>query len=196
VVGRREPGLDVESLVSRVLEPVPGDRAARGLRAVLKEIGVLETDAGLEAMRMYSFVGCEEFLQTFEGVQETVAQLSGRYELGVITNWSDAEEQRNKLRHLRLDSYVQHLVVSGSVGFDKPDRRIFEHALRLAGVESAEAVFVGDRLDVDIGGAQGAGMRAVWFNHWGGRLDSSGVRPDATIRRFTELPQAIEALSV
>jgi len=194
MLGRRDHGLDVETLISRVLEPVPGDRTARGLRAVLGEIGVLETDAGDEAMRMYSFVGCEEFLRSFEGVHETIARLSGRYQVGVITNWNDKGEQRNKLRHLRLDRYVQHLVVSGSVGYEKPDRRIFEHALWLAGVSPAEAIFVGDRLDVDIAGAQGAGMRAVWFNHWGGTLDGSGIRPEGTIQRFQELSGVISRL--
>src|SRR2546425_9360420 len=173
------PRLDSQAFVARVLEPIEGDRAVRGLRAVLDELGIAETPAGLRAMQLWSFVGCEELLHAFEGVGDTAAQLSQRYPLGVVTNWNSEAEQRNKLRHLGLEPYIRHLVVSGAVGFEKPDRRIFDLALFRAGVEASEAVYVGDRLDVDVGGAQGAGMRAVWFNHWGGRLDGSSIRPDA-----------------
>ena len=144
---------------------------------------------------MYSFVGCEEFLHSFEGVLETVAQLSSKYQIGVITNWNDEGEQWNKLRHLGLETYVQHVVVSGSVGYEKPDRRIFQHALTLTGVDAREAIFVGDRLDVDVAGAQAAGMKAVWFNHWGGAVDGSAIMPDVIITRFGELPAAIEGIS-
>jgi len=53
---------------------------------------------------------------------------------------------------------------------------------------------VGDRLDVDIGGAKAARVRAVWFNHWGGRLEGS-VDPDAVIARFRELPDLLRRLA-
>src|SRR5206468_870315 len=97
------------------------------------------------------------------------------------------DEQRRKLRHLGLHSSFPYLIVSASAGYEKPDVRIFQDALSLAGVEPAEAVFVGDRLDVDIAGAKTAGMRAVWFNHWGGSLDGASPGPDAVIESFSEL---------
>jgi putative hydrolase of the HAD superfamily len=85
-------------------------------------------------------------------------------------------------------------VVSNAVGYSKPDPRIFEHACTLACVKPAEAVFVGDRLDVDIAGAKAAGMRAVWFNHWGGSLDGATPGPDAVIERFGKLPGILAPL--
>ncbi len=185
---------DGEAFVARVLEPIEGDRAVRGLRAVLEELGIGGTPAGLRAMRMWSFAGCEELLKTFEGVSDTVQELSREYAVGVITNWNGEDEQRHKLRHLGLETFIRHLIVSSVVGFEKPDPRIFGHALSLAGVTAQDAVFVGDRLDVDIGGAHVAGMRAVWFNHWGGTLEGRGVRPDAVIERFCELPEALRTM--
>jgi len=89
----------------------------------------------------------------------------------------------------------RYLIVSASAGYEKPDVRIFQDALSLAGVEPAEAVFVGDRLDVDIAGAKTAGMRAVWFNHWGGSLDGASPGPDAVIESFSELPGVLKALA-
>ena len=89
---------------------------------------------------------------------------------------------------------ISHFVVSDMVGCEKPDPRIFQQALALADVAPHEAVFVGDRLDIDVGGAKAAGMRAVWFNHWGGSLDDDSPQPDAVIERFSELPAMVERL--
>jgi len=160
---------------------------------VLEELGLLDEAAGtaaLEAIRYYY-----EPLCLFDGVKETLEELGSVYQLGVITNWDSEDEQRRKLRHLGLHSSFRYLIVSASAGYEKPDVRIFEDALSLAGVEPAEAVFVGDRLDVDIAGAKTAGMRAVWFNHWGGSLDGASPGPDAVIESFSELPGVLKALA-
>jgi len=190
---RMQSGLDAEALVRRALEPLAEPRSALGVRAVLEELGLLDTAAGvasLDAVREYY-----EPLCVFDGVRETLDELKGVYELGVITNWDSEDEQRRKLRHLGLHSSFRYLIVSASAGYEKPDPRIFSHALSLAEVEPAEAVFVGDRLDVDIRGAEAAGMCAVWFNHWGGSLDGASAGPDAVIESFSELPKVLKALA-
>jgi len=190
---RMESGFDVEALVRRALEPLAEPRSALGVRGVLLELGLLDEAKGvaaMEAVREYY-----EPLCLFEGVGDTLASLRGTFELGVITNWDSEDEQRRKIRHLGLDSAFRYFVVSAAAGYEKPDVRIFQHALWLAGVEPAEAVFVGDRLDVDIAGAKAAGMRAVWFNHWGGTLDGASIGPDAVIERFGELPEVISRLT-
>ena len=189
---RMQSGLDAETLVSRALEPLSEPRSALGVRGVLEELGLLDKEAGiaaLEAVRHYY-----EPLCLFDGVKETLQELSGSYELGVITNWDSEDEQRGKVRHLGLHSSFRYFIVSDSAGYEKPDPRIFQHALSLAGVDPGEAVFVGDRLDVDIAGAKTAGMRAVWFNHWGGSLDGASPAPDAVIETFSELVGALRTL--
>ena len=188
---RMEPDFDPAALVRRALEPLSEPRSALGVRGVLKELGLLDKEAGiaaLESVRHYY-----EPLCLFDSVEETLEELARVYQLGVITNWDSEDEQRRKVRHLGLDSSFRYFVVSASAGYEKPDPRIFEHALSLAEVEAADAVFVGDRLDVDIAGAKAAGMRAVWFNHWGGKPDGALLAPDAVIERFSELPAVVTA---
>ncbi len=187
------PRLDADILVARALEQMGPPRSARGVPRVLEELGVADTQAGRQAVDFWFFVGCSELLRPFPGVRETLPQLSRRYALGLVTN-GGAELQRNKFLALRLDTHIRHVVISEEMGFDKPDPRIFCHALSLAGVAPGEAAFVGDRLDIDVAGAKAAGMRAVWFNHWGGALDDISPRPDAVIRRFAELPEVLERL--
>jgi putative hydrolase of the HAD superfamily len=187
------PDFDPAALVKRALEPLSEPRSALGVRGVLEELGLLDKEAGiaaLESVRHYYEPIC-----LFDGIEETLEKLARVYQLGVITNWDSEDEQRRKLRHLGLDSSFRHCVVSASAGYEKPDPRIFEHALSLAEVEPTDAVFVGDRLDVDVGGAKAAGMQAVWFNHWGGHLDGALPAPDAVIERFAELPVVIAAFA-
>jgi FMN phosphatase YigB (HAD superfamily) len=67
----------------------------------------------------------------------------------------------------------------------KPDRRIFDHALRLAGVPAGAAVYVGDNYYADVLGAQGAGLEPVLF-------DPAGLFPEATCRVITAHPELLE----
>lgn len=56
------------------------------------------------------------------------------------------------------------VVISSEAGCEKPDRRIFERALLLAGVEPSECLYVGDNYYDDAVGASAAGMRTLLIN--------------------------------
>jgi putative hydrolase of the HAD superfamily len=62
-----------------------------------------------------------------------------------------------------LEEIFDHVVISGSVGARKPDRRIFEHTLDLlAGIPAAECVFVDDE-EANCAAAEAVGMSAIRF---------------------------------
>jgi putative hydrolase of the HAD superfamily len=56
---------------------------------------------------------------------------------------------------------VDGVVTSAEVGAPKPDPRVFERALAIAGVAPSEALHAGDNVDNDVEGAAAAGVRAV-----------------------------------
>jgi 2-haloalkanoic acid dehalogenase type II len=56
---------------------------------------------------------------------------------------------------------VDGVVTSAEVGAPKPDPRVFQRALAVAGVDPSEALHVGDKVDNDVDGAAAAGVRAV-----------------------------------
>jgi putative hydrolase of the HAD superfamily len=61
---------------------------------------------------------------------------------------------------------IDFAIFSSEVGKRKPHPEIFQRALDALDVAAREALFVGDRLYEDVGGAAGIGMRtvqAVWF---------------------------------
>jgi len=52
--------------------------------------------------------------------------------------------------------------VSALVGIEKPSPELFAWALEQAGVEAAEAVHIGNRLDTDVRPARAVGLGTVW----------------------------------
>ena len=55
------------------------------------------------------------------------------------------------------------IVDSGRFGIDKPDRRIFDHALVALDAVGARALHIGDSWAADVVGARGAGWDAIWY---------------------------------
>lgn len=85
--------------------------------------------------------------------------------LGVITNWDPSA--RALLESQGLAGFFEHIVVSSEEGCEKPDPRIFELAVRRAGVSPRECLYVGDNYYVDAVGARQVGMGALIVNRFG-----------------------------
>ena len=79
------------------------------------------------------------------------------------------------------------ILVSDEVGWRKPKPLIFEMALSRLGVGPADALFVGDRIDIDVAGAQGVGMGSAWVNPERAPLPPDVQPPDYEIRDLAEL---------
>ena len=86
-------------------------------------------------------------------------------------------ERLPSIEALGISDYFDTTVISEVEGVSKPDRRIFEIAMDRLGVTANQAVFVWDHPDVDIRGAQNAGMRAIWKRdeYWGPCSFADGV---------------------
>jgi HAD superfamily hydrolase (TIGR01549 family) len=104
--------------------------------------------------------------QVVSGVRPLLEYLHGKVKIGIVTN-NLLEEQRDKLRHLRLESLIDELVTSEETGFIKPDPGIFRVALERLAVQASETVMIGDSWNSDILGARQAGIRAIWLNRYG-----------------------------
>jgi putative hydrolase of the HAD superfamily len=80
--------------------------------------------------------------------------------VGVISNSEGRLAEH--LADIGIADAFEIIVDSGVLGIDKPDRRIFDHALaRLGGSEAR--IHIGDSWAADVCGAVDAGWRAVWF---------------------------------
>jgi REG-2-like HAD superfamily hydrolase len=97
--------------------------------------------------------------------------------LAVISNWTWSAPEL--LHDLELAAHFEALVISSRVGYQKPHRGIFEHALEVMGVAPDRAVHIGDSPAADVAGARAVGIRAVlidrssrerWHAHAKGRV--------------------------
>lgn len=88
--------------------------------------------------------------------------------LAIVTNITPEllTHQHKKVAALGIGHLFDAVVYSAELGYHKPDRRIFDHAAGLLGVENKDCLFVGDDPDTDIAGAVAADMQAVWLDHW------------------------------
>ena len=88
---------------------------------------------------------------------QVLEALAVRFPLGVITNFDG--RFRKIAAQLGIDRFFHHVVISSEVGADKPDARIFQRAVELAGVAPADALHVGDDRVCDWEGAAAAGLQ-------------------------------------
>ena len=145
---------------------------------------------GHKAIELWFFQGCLDLARTLPGAEEALRAISQVYRLGVITNGLEYR-QRAKFESLPIHELFDVFLTSEAAGVEKPSSEIFLLALGRAGVLPSEAAFVGDRLDVDVLGAQQAGMTAIWVDHQGRVPSGSGPEPDATFTDFGELPSIL-----
>jgi FMN phosphatase YigB (HAD superfamily) len=101
------------------------------------------------------------------------------------------------LRDAGLLDLLDGVATAAEAGARKPDRRLFDAALHLAGCAPENALHVGDSPSNDVAGAAAAGIRAVLLRRDGDRLDrvpddaAAGAAPVAEIESLAELARVI-----
>ena len=148
-------------------------------------------------------VGAEELTETFKhafraawgtthtlvpGAEDTLRALQHKgYRLFAASN-SFGHLQRSRLQHAGILHYFEDTYISMDIGYDKPDVRFYEEALRRCGLQAHEVLMVGDSMTTDIIGAQQAGLDAIYFNR---RNEAVSYQP--SISSLAELEACIEA---
>jgi len=156
----RQSGLTIEKAFWRDL-----------VRRVFEHCGGLEDFAGYFE-EIYEAFRRKEHWRVYEDVQESdlLGKLKSRgVILGVISNWDSRLPET--LRDIGLARYFDFILASTVVGSAKPDRKIFEEALRQSGVRREEACHIGDEPKTDIQGAKNAGLDAILVDREGRHLE-------------------------
>jgi putative hydrolase of the HAD superfamily len=103
--------------------------------------------------------------------------------LAAVSN-SDGTAER-MLRDVGLRDYLDVVVDSAVVGYEKPDPRIFELAMRLMDAAGATTLHVGDLYDADVAGARAAGLHALLLDPFGdwAQVDCETIADVPTLAR-------------
>ncbi len=111
-------------------------------------------------MRKYPHVN-PEAKPTLKAFRKTYPNLK----IALISNAArSTATYKRTLSALGIGRYFDHFVISCEVGYLKPRKEIFQHALELLEVKPQEALHVGDLFRADVVGAVSCGMNACLYS--------------------------------
>lgn len=178
-----------DQLVQRTDEMIAGALACRWT------LGDLAARAGQVCRAMGRPTGHEH--PPFPGHEDllrTAGELGLRRVLVSNTEWvSDEDWVRWWMAVRGLTGLVDGIVTSYSVGRRKPDRAMFDRALRIASCPAAEAIFIGDKEAKDIEPALALGMATIRVAI---QEPASPTRADRLVTSLAEAADAVRTLAV
>lgn len=111
------------------------------------------------------------------------------YRLHLITNGFDIT-QKSKLENARLTDFFVEVITSEASQSLKPNKEIFEYAIKKCGATCSESIMIGDNLDADILGGMNAGLDTIFVNHLG-IAAVPHITPTYTITHLKELEEIL-----
>ena len=96
-------------------------------------------------------------------VLQLIDNLHRNYRIVLVTN-SPSTMVRIILQKNNLEHLFDEIIISGEVGYVKPDREIFELALQRMSILASEAIFIDD-LQPYVDGAKRLGVTGIQFKH-------------------------------
>jgi putative hydrolase of the HAD superfamily len=162
-------------------------------RTALLQHGINDADLAAELAEKFVRLRRGRHL-VYEDTIGTLEKLTGRYSLGLLTNGA-SDLQRRKIEGSSVGQYFNEILISGDIGFAKPDPRIFELLLSRLKTTAANTLMIGNNLITDIRAAQNAGLRAIWVNR-SGVAPESGIIADWEISRLTQLESILNSRMV
>ncbi|MGV7221276.1 MAG: HAD family hydrolase [Nitrospinales bacterium] len=109
--------------------------------------------------------------------------------MGIVSNTTNPAFMKDyEKQMLGLDSFFEFSVYSSEVKWRKPHKFIFEFAINRLDLSPNQILFVGDDYNMDVIGAQGAGMQAAWLNRDNESLCETNY-PEYVLTKFSDLLQ-------
>src|SRR5690625_5071277 len=125
-----------------------------------------------------------------KNAEKVIRELSHK-RLAIITN-GYTDVQTSRINNSPLKGAFEHLIISESTGFQKPQTEIFDYAFnRLQITDKFNVLMVGDSLTSDIRGGINYGIDTCWFNPKY-RENNTSLKPTYEINKLESLLEIIE----
>ena len=156
----------------------------------------LPNDEMNELVRLHEEMELEFMPDIVPGVKESIATLSEKYSLGVISDaiFSPGKALRKILEHYELLHFFNTFIFSDELGHSKPEPAVFVAACQGLNVKPNELVHIGDREHNDILYAKKLGVNAVLCTAALDRGSDPKVA-DGAFSDYTKLDEIIENLN-
>ena len=136
----------------------------------------------------------------FDGAADLLWSLKRQgYLVGLVADTRPGTA-RNVLRQHGIEDAFDVLAISELLGTEKPDPRMFRHALRALGLRDAETghvAMVGNRVERDVRGANALGLISVLMRHndrYPATPSGAEEEPQYTVRSLAELGELLRTL--
>ncbi len=132
---------------------------------------------------------------------QTFRELKKRnYKLGIISNTQSYTQVYYSLDKYGIKDFFNYIFLSSVEGIRKPDRRIFDKAIRSMNSVPEMAVYIGDSIEKDIIGAKSAGFSiaiqiistAIEKNNNDVNVSENRPKPDYLITNLLEIVEILD----
>ncbi len=107
--------------------------------------------------------------------------------MGIVSNTTNPKFMKeNELNASGLELFFEFAIYSSDTPYRKPHPSIFELAINTLEMKAEEILFVGDNLPLDVGGAQGVGMKSAWINRQRKNIPAN-FNPDYELHSLEDL---------
>ena len=127
-------------------------------------------------------------MRPFEGAIQTLKTLNTAGVRLALASNGKGETQREKVVRFGLEPLFDCIILEGEFGAGKPDKRVFDYALKTLDASPDETWMVGDNLQWEVATPQSLGMKGIWVDWKGeGLPENCNVAPDRIIQSIAEL---------
>jgi len=148
------------------------------LRDHAREFGYAET---MVEEAFDAFIAARNEVVLYDDVLSGLARLQTRFRLFSASN-GNAD-----LGRIGLARYFERSLSARQVGALKPDPVLFHKVIEGTGLQPQQVVYVGDDPALDVVGARGAGMQAIWINREQSPWPADLEPPAHTVQTLHEL---------
>ena len=132
----------------------------RRLRVFYRELGVSVPGDEMRRMDVVAQDAWQSYIALDPAAKDVLTESRRSKSVVLVSNYDHPPHVRRVLADVDLNPHFDCVVISGDVGVEKPDPRIFAPALEATGLAPGEVVYVGDAT-VDVDGAAAAGIASI-----------------------------------
>lgn len=149
-----------------------------------------------DALKLQELYGKKQYeIEMSHEITELFDYCYGKVQLGIISN-GPSVHQWNKAKQLNLQRWIpkEYIFVSADLGVSKPDKKIFDYAVKHMSSIPETTYYVGDSFNNDIVGAENAGLKTIWMNRRSHLLPENAVPPHYIVSSEKELSETIKKI--
>lgn len=141
-------------------------------------------------------------IKLYDDVKPTLKKIKDMGIKSAIISDGIPIKQYEKILRLKIDKFVDLIVITDEIGIRKPNPKLFEYFLEKFGVKGNETIYVGDNIEKDIIPANLNNIYTIYI-HRGGKYDLSlseqnlddKSTPDYEIHQLYELFDIVSNLN-